>query len=70
MTNKVKMTMWFDPDTAALIEANSTPRGKADFVAACVKSAIRSERDGDGALERLAAAVERATLAMEKGGKQ
>ena len=67
MANKVKVTMWFDPETAAIIEANSTPRGKADFVAACIRKAIRSEKDGDGALERLAAAVERATQAMEKG---
>lgn len=66
MANKVKMTMWFDPETAAIIDANSTPRGKAEFVSACIRRAIRSEKDGDGALERLAAAVERATQAMEK----
>ena len=65
MENKVKITMWFDPETAAIIEANSTPRSKADFVAACIRKVIRGEKDGDGALERLAAAVERATQAME-----
>lgn len=61
----VKVVLQLPEDVAAIIEANSTPRTKGMFVADCVRKAMRAEKDGDGALERLRAAVERATQAME-----
>lgn len=61
------MTLALPSDVYDIIEANSTStRTKAAFVSDCIRKAMRSEKDGDGALERLALAVERATQAMEK----
>lgn len=66
MTTK-KITLALPPDVYDVIEANSTStRTKAAFVADCIRKAMRSEKDGDGALERLAAVVEKATQAMER----
>lgn len=62
----VKVVLQLPIDAAEIVEANSTSRTKAMFVANCIRKAMRREQDGDGALERLAAAVERATQAMEK----
>jgi len=65
------MTLALPPDVYAIIEENSTStRTKAAFVADCIRKAMRQEKDGDGILERLALAVERAATEMEKGGKQ
>jgi hypothetical protein len=60
----VKVVLQLPEDIAQIVEQNSTPRTKGVFVADCIRRAMRQEKDGDGILERLALAVERATEKM------
>ena len=65
-----KITLSLPEDLVDFIKASTTERKQGEFVAVLLRQAMRQEKDGDGALERLALAVERATQVMERGGKQ
>jgi len=66
MANK-RVVLSLPDDIVEFIQSNSTERTRSAFVDSILRKAMRNEQDGDGVLERLALAMEKASRAMEQG---
>ena len=67
MTERVRVTLSLPADVLATIDANSTPRTKADFVSTCVRYYVGNAEDDDlGILERIETKIDRLLRASEE----
>ena len=64
--DRTKVTLSLESDVVAIVEANSTPRTKADFVGECVRAYVANQPEPDtGILENIQATVKRVEKRLE-----
>lgn len=68
MGQRERVTLSLPGDVVEIIEANSTPRTKADFVAKCIRAYVENMgRDDVGILERIEAKLDRLSRLIAEG---